>query len=474
MKEYNPFIYKTVHFIGVAGSGMIALAQYLRSLGRCKVTGSDLRKTPALAELEKQGIKVFTGHKKEHVKNADIVVYSSAIKPDNIERKSTKKRKLAQFSRGNCLSQFMAPYQRRIVVAGTHGKTSTTGMLIHVFDAAGVIPSFMIGGEMAAYGCNGRFSESSTFVTESDESDGSFLELSPTAAIITNLEAEHLDYYKTKENLLNAFDTFSMNTHKNNGTLFYNKDNADLATLCDNKAHTISFGINAKDATYTAKNIQFNYENLSFTTYKNGKKQGRITLNAMGQHNVYNALSTVALGIESGLPFSAIQKGLKAFQGIKRRMQLISNNNDIDIYDDYAHHPTEIQTTLTGLKQATNKNITCIFQPHRYSRVSSQKTLFHTIFGDVHRLLIAPIYAANEPEPEQTNNSPPLINTIIDGIKAHASCDIHYFEDPKKILSFLKENIQAGEIVITMGAGDINQISASLASYYKEEALSNT
>ena len=146
-------------------------------------------------DIEKQGIKVFTGHKKEHVKNADIVVYSSAIKPDNIERKDTKKRKLAQFSRGNCLSQFMAPYQRRIVVAGTHGKTSTTGMLIHVFDAAGVIPSFMIGGEMAAYGCNGRFSESSTFVTESDESDGSFLKLPPTYSIVTNIDKEHLDFY---------------------------------------------------------------------------------------------------------------------------------------------------------------------------------------------------------------------------------------------------------------------------------------
>jgi len=206
MKSLN-FINKNIHFIGIAGSGMIALAQYLRAFGRCKITGSEIRETAASKDLLLQGIKIAFSHHQDNVKEAQIVVYSSAISETNVEIKYAKKHKIPCFSRGEFLAYLMSSYKKQVVVAGTHGKTTTTGMLIHILDAAGVTPSFMIGGELPPYHINGRFSESSTFISESDESDGSFLLLNPSHMILNNLEPEHLNYYQTPENLFNAFKT---------------------------------------------------------------------------------------------------------------------------------------------------------------------------------------------------------------------------------------------------------------------------
>ncbi|RAP26967.1 UDP-N-acetylmuramate--L-alanine ligase [Candidatus Marinamargulisbacteria bacterium SCGC AG-343-D04] len=460
-KDFN-LLNKTIHFVGVGGSGMIALAQYMRSKGRCKVTGSDLRHTTALLELKNQSVKVYQGHHEDHVKDAHVVVVSTAIPLDNCEVVYAKKKKKKIFSRGEFLAFLMKDYDRQVALVGTHGKTTSTGMLVHVMDWAGIIPSFMVGGELPPYFVNGRFSESSTFVTESDESDGSFLHLNPNFAIVTNIEPEHLNYYQSEEKLYEAFHTFLSSFKKKDKLLIINKDNARCMKMVKDikppKCFTLS--LHDADADFLASNINYSSTGMTYDVIHGGENLGTVSMSLFGEHNVYNSLGVVILALQLGIGFETIKKGLSGFQGVKRRMQLISELSGISIYDDYGHHPTEVKTTLEGVKTALDRPVTCVFQPHRFSRIKDLLADFYSAFKTVDQLVLTTIYAANEDEEEG------LIERLLDGIKEHSLPNVVFLQSLEDILDHLKSTLNQGDVLVTMGAGDVHEVSTELARHY--------
>jgi UDP-N-acetylmuramate--alanine ligase len=472
--KLSNFHYKRIHFIGIGGSGMIALAQYLRAYGKCKISGSDITYKPALKELELQGVKIYKNHSKENISQCNLIVYSTAINDQNEELIEAKRKKLICLHRSEFLNLILTPYERKITVSGTHGKTTTTGMLIHILDYSGVNPSFMIGGEIAPYNINGRYAESTTFIAESDESDGSFLNLSPNYCIINNIEEEHLNYYKTKENLLSSFKQIIEKVLKNNGIIIANADDKNSNSIINNIKETNITTFSLKDTSrevYT-KNISYNKTSTSFNLYHNNKLIDKITLNTLGTHNIYNALACITLCLKLGISINVIKKGLLNFKGVKRRLQLISDLNNIKIYDDYAHHPTAIKTTLTGLKKAFNTHITCIFQPHRYSRTEALLTSFFSAFTDADTVIITPIYSANETETKENNE---LLNKLITGIKKkrNQSKSIYNFKSDEDTIEFLTKNTKKGDIVITMGAGNISELSTELKHVFSNGGIQN-
>ena len=360
----------------------------------------------------------------------------------------------------------MQDYSRKLVVAGTHGKTTTTGLMVHILDVAGVTPSFMVGGELPPYFTNGRYSQSSTFIAESDESDGSFLHLTPDAAILTNIEQEHLNYYKTPENLYNAFSKFIDKTLKNDGHIIVNKDDSKLVELCSNikQDNIIYFAINNTNAQFSAKNIEFKPTSVVFDVYHYDKICGCVDVNLLGMHNVYNVLSCVALALNIGISFEKIAEGLRNFKGVKRRLQLISEAKNIKVFDDYGHHPTEVKVTINGLKKAQPGNLTCVFQPHRYSRVKEHLIDFFDAFNEVDKLLLTPIYSANE-----SAKTPELLEEMISGIKMKMKGEVLVFQEYQDIVKYLSSSLKSGDILLTMGAGDIFKVSHQLAEFYKDK-----
>ena len=451
---------KTVHFIGIGGAGMIALAQYLRAFGQCKVTGSDIKMSPALEELALHGCDIHISHDEAHVKQADFVVFSTAISEDNPELSYARTHKKDCFRRSEFLALLMKDYKQIISVSGTHGKTTTTGLAIHILDSAGIIPSFMIGGELTPYYMNGRYSESSTFVTESDESDASFLNLVGHLGLITNIDLEHMNFYETEENLMQHFERYIQATLEKKGFLSMNQDDPRsrhfIQQLNSESYYTVS--LKEPSADLFADAIQYSATGTRFHVIFQGKDLGEVSLNLFGEHNVYNALSIIALMLKMNIPFSHIQKGCQSFKGVKRRMQHVGSINGASIYDDYGHHPTEVATTLAGIRSVFDGNITCIFQPHRISRLQHLLDDFKAAFSSADNVIITPIYTANEAGDAQS-----LANELVAGIKKESGATVTYLDSYAKISEQLMPTLSAGDIVITMGAGDIFKFAHELA-----------
>ena len=472
--KLTDFHYKTIHFIGIGGAGMIALAQYLRAYGKCKISGSDISQKAALNDLVCQGIKVFNTHSQSNIKQASLVVYSTAIDKDNVELQEAKQKKIPCIHRSEFLNLMMAQYERKITISGTHGKTTTTGMLIHILDVAGINPSFMIGGEIVPYNVNGRFSESTTFIAESDESDGSFLNLLPNFCIINNIEEEHLNHYKTKENLLNAFKKVIENVIDNNGVAIINADDKNINTLKKDLDTSQLFCFSLSDSTqriYT-KNIIYDKQTTTFDLFENKTYLDTITLNTLGTHNIYNALACISVCLAVGISITSIKKGLLNFKGVKRRLQLIAESNSTKIFDDYAHHPTEIKTTLSGIKKAYNSSIICIFQPHRYSRTQELLDSFCDCFEDADTLILTPIFAANEKETPKFKN---LIDTLKKGINDSKKSpkDVQFLNSNEDIFNFINQCNLENTIIVTMGAGNINNVSIELKNVFSNGGVQN-
>ncbi len=456
IKSHHNLNHKHIHFVGIGGSGMIALAQFLRSYGKCKVSGSDIFFGKSLKELHLQGVKIFKTHKKENLKEVDMVVYSTAIPESNIELETARNNKVPCLHRSEFLALIMNNYPRKAIIAGTHGKTTTTGMLIHILDVSGVIPSFMIGGKLPPYNINGRFSDGSTFITEADESDASFLNLDPNFCVITNIEAEHLNYYKTEENLFKAFEDVIKKTHAKNGVITMNADDIQSKSIINknSKLPICTYAINQKDARYIATNIVYNNSTTEFKLYESKEYLGVIKLKTLGLHNIYNALAAISISLKMNISLNSIQEGLYQFTGVKRRLELISDTNDILVFDDYAHHPTEIKTTIEGLKKAQNRPITCIFQPHRYSRTKDHLEEFGQSFKNIEKLIICSIYTANENIQESN-----LIDKLIKEIETHSNLKVNYFKDHNDVVSHLVSTASPGDTVLTMGAGNVHEIA---------------
>jgi UDP-N-acetylmuramate--alanine ligase len=404
---------------------------------------------------------VYVGHDAANIQDADLVVYSSAISAENPEIIEAKRRNIPVIQRAAMLATLMQD-KKVITVTGAHGKTTTTSLIAHLLLEAGLSPTVAIGGILRNLDSNAYLGRSDFFVAEADESDGSFLCYRPDYSIITNIDFEHLDYYKSFDNLLLNFGKFLDNT-KENGCVWCCGDDAHLKKLLANyKKRSILFGL-SQNADIHPANITLEGLSSSFDCFYNNKAVGRFSLSLGGEHNIVNALSVIGLGLELGITLENIKKALSTFKGAKRRLEIKLDSDKVRIMDDYAHHPTEIKATLFALRSLKRRRTIAVFQPHRYSRTKLLFPEFGKSFDLVDSIIITDIYPAGEKPIENVSAS-----LIVDAIREHGHRDVRYL--PKEgIVAELLKTAQPGDLIITLGAGDITKISDELAERFIRE-----
>lgn len=439
---------KRIHFIGIGGAGMSGLADIMMELGH-EVSGSDINKTKVTDRLEEMGALCSIGHDAANVKNAELVVVSTAIKKDNPELIKAIQVGIPIIHRGELLALLMNR-QVGIAVAGAHGKTTTTSMMASVMEKTGYDPTIVIGGELSDIGGNAKFGHGRYLVAEADESDGSFLKLSPKIVIITNVENDHLDYYGSEEKINEAFITFLSNVPQDGLAVVCMDDPGNRRILEQYDGPLITYGIKSKNADYMLKDLCFEGMKSKGEVYFKGEHLGTLELTVPGQHNLLNALSVVAVGMYVGMEFKAIADSLANFKGAGRRFQLTGELSGIRVVDDYAHHPTEIIAALKAAKQVGANRIIAVFQPHRYSRTSFLSEEFGKAFHDSDVVIVDDIYAAGEKPIEGVSSM-----IIVEAMKRNGQKNIVYLEDGKKIVDYLENFVERGDLVITIGAGNI-------------------
>lgn len=450
-----------VHFVGIGGIGMSGLAEVLLNLGY-QVSGSDLVESETTLRLRKLGAEIAIGHRAENLKEADVVVISSAVRPDNPEVLSAQERLIPVIPRAEMLAELMR-MKYGIAIAGAHGKTTTTSMIATVLAQAGLDPTAVIGGKLNSFGSNAKLGEGEILVAEADESDGSFLQLSPIIAVVTNIDPEHLDYYKDLPRLQEAFLKFI------NRLPFYGL--AILCADCENiqsllpriRKRFVTYGLNRK-ANFWAKDISYEGIQTTFTAGKGNQVLGEITMRMPGRHSVYNALATLATAAELDIPFSVVQQALASFSGVQRRFEIKGEVAGIMVVDDYGHHPTEIKATLRAAKEGWQRRTVVIFQPHRYTRTRDLFKEFLTAFQDADVLVLTGIYPAGEdPLPGITAQG------LYEGIKGYGHKDVSLILDKKDILAQVLPRLKSGDMVITLGAGDIWKVGGELINQLKQK-----
>lgn len=451
--------YKHVYFIGIGGISMSGLADILR-FKKYDVSGSDMTKSDTTISLESKGITVHIGHKKENIaKNVDLIIYTAAVKKDNEEFIEGMNRNIKMIDRAELLGLIMEEYENSITISGTHGKTTTTSMISEILLEAGKDPTLTIGGILPSINSNIKIGGDEFFVAEACEYFDSFLKFKPYLAVILNIEADHLDYFKDLEHIYSSFKQFCMQI-RNDGHLIINKDIEDVELLIEDVSCNVkTFSLYDKSADFYASEIDFT-ENGGSSFFINSKNVvlGEINLNLPGLHNISNALGAICSCITMGIDIEFIKKGLSNFEGTKRRFQRKGTFKNVIVVDDYAHHPTEIKATLNATKKMAHNKIWCIFQPHTYSRTKSLIDEFATSFTDADHVIIPDIYAARE---QNTGliHSQDLVNVI----NCHTK-NAKYIADFDSICDFVIENCSAGDVLITMGAGDIFKLGEMIVS----------
>jgi UDP-N-acetylmuramate--alanine ligase len=443
-----------IHFVGIGGIGMSGIAEVLLNLGY-KVSGSDLRTTEITDRLQALGGEIHLGHAGTNVVDADVVVISSAVHDDNPEVVAATERLIPVIPRAEMLAELMR-MKYGIAIAGTHGKTTTTSMVATVLSHGGIDPTIVIGGRLNSIGTNARLGQGKFLVAEADESDGSFLLLSPTIAVVTNIDADHLDFYSGIEEIKDTFVQF-INKIPFYGLAVLCLDNDNVADIIPRvKKRFITYGL-AAQADFRATDVQLEGFTTSFVVHYRGERLGEITFPMPGAHNVLNALATVAVAMELNLPFTAIQEGFKAFGGVGRRFQIKGEVNGIMVVDDYGHHPTEIRATLSAAKSGWNRRLVVVFQPHRYSRTKELFEEFVKAFYDADVLILTDIYPAGEQ---------PLAGVTAEAlaarIKRHGQKDVTWLADRNAICDHLLAIAKPGDIVLTLGAGNIWQTGEAI------------
>lgn len=436
-----------IHFIAIGGISMSGLAQILMGQG-FRISGSDSNKTHITDRLSQMGATVYIGQSADNIKDPDLVVYSAAIKPDNPEFMAAEQKNIPIIDRATLLGAIMKSYRFPVAVAGTHGKTTTTCMLAHIFLAAQLDPTVSVGGELPAIGGNIRVGQSDYFVCEACEYHRSFLRFFPFVNIILNIEADHLDYFKDLDDIINTFNSLALLTPEDGAVAVnYDDENVRKAILgVDRQIITCSM---REDADYTAKNIVCDSLGFAqFDVYEKGTLLGTVKLGVAGMHNVSNALCAIASARYLSVDFEGIQKGLADFCGVNRRFEFKGERDGIRVIDDYAHHPTEINATLSTAVSATEGKVWCVFQPHTYTRT-------YTLFDDfVSALscditpLILDIYAAREKD----------TGLVSSGQLAAAIDGAIYIDSFDSCVDYLRKNAKAGDLVLTMGAGDVFKV----------------
>ncbi len=450
-----------IHFVGIGGAGMSGIAEVLLNLGY-RISGSDLVRTDITERLKKLGSTIYYHHQKENIKGAKVVVVSSAVGKDNPEVMEARKRLVPVIARAEMLAELMR-MKYGIAVAGTHGKTTTTSMIATVLAEGGLDPTVVIGGRLNSLGSSAKLGQGEFLVAEADESDGSFLKLSPTIAVVTGINPEHLDYYQDFDREKQAFVEF-INKLPFYGRAILCLDEVNLQSLLPqlNKTH-ITYGL-AGQADLQARRIELKPMKTSFSVHWEGKELGRLSIGMPGLHNIYNCLATTATALELDLDFKVIQKAMKGFSGVKRRFEIKGEVREILVVDDYGHHPQEIKATLAAAKTTWNRRVVVVFQPHRYTRTRDLYSEFLPAFHQADVLIITETYPAGEEKIPGVS-----AEGLYQGICGHGHKAVTFIPQLKEIGKHLLKIVRPGDMVITLGAGDIGQVADELIKALKKD-----
>ncbi|MBN2283047.1 MAG: UDP-N-acetylmuramate--L-alanine ligase [Deltaproteobacteria bacterium] len=438
---------RNIFFVGVGGIGMSGIAEVLLNLGY-HISGSDIARSDTTERLEALGVRVFYGHSAENLEAADVVVVSSAIDGGNPEVVEAGKRSIPVIPRAEMLSELLK-MKFSIAVSGCHGKTTTTSMIATILASGGLDPTMVIGGKLASIGGNARLGDGDIIVAEADESDGSFLKLSPSVAVITNIDREHVDHYPTMGDIKTAFAAFA-NTVPFYGSTILCADDPNVTDILHQiKRRIISYG--CSDACdFQATDISFDGFASSYTLYCRGERAGDMALRVPGMFNVYNSLAAIAVARELDMDYRAIEKGLAAFSGVQRRLEVRGKKEGVMVVDDYGHHPTEIRATLAAAREAWRSRIIVVFQPHRYTRTQALFDDFAGAFSDADMVVLTDIYAASEKAIEGVNS-----RNLSDRMREAGMTDVRYISDFDDIVAYLRTVAQSGDVIMTLGAGNI-------------------
>jgi UDP-N-acetylmuramate--alanine ligase len=449
-----------IHFVGIGGIGMSGIAELLLNLGYT-VSGSDLQTSEITKRLKDLGGIIFIGHGADQISGADVVVTSSAVGRDNPEVLAAERISIPVIPRAEMLAELMR-LKYSVAIAGAHGKTTTTSMVASVLAQGGLDPTVVIGGKLKSIGSNAVLGEGDFIVAEADESDGSFLKFSPAIAVVTNIDREHLDYYQDLETIKAVFLDF-IDRIPFYGLAILCLDNESIQDLIPKiKKRYTTYGMSSQ-ADFQIRDVEFEKRRSCFSVYRQGLKLGRFTLNLPGVHNVYNATASIAAGVELDIPMAAIESALQTLEGVQRRLEIKGEVNGITVVDDYGHHPTEIKTTLQAIEECWPDNRKVIvFQPHRYTRTQALFDDFTRSFYQSDVLLVLPIYAAGEQKIEGVTG-----RKLCEGIKAHGHKEVYYSGGEKDTIAYLKDNLKPGDVLLTLGAGDVWKVGTDILDILK-------
>jgi UDP-N-acetylmuramate--alanine ligase len=442
--------YQHLHFVGIGGVGMSGIAEVLLNMGY-RVTGSDARRGEMVERLERLGAKVYIGHEAANVEGAHVVVYSSAVARDNVEVQAARLRGVPVIARAEMLAELMR-LKYGIAVAGTHGKTTTTSMVAAVLGAGGFDPTVVVGGRVHGMGANARLGQGEFLVAEADESDGSFLKLTPTIAVVTTIDAEHLDHYGDLDAVRAAFLAF-VNKVPFYGAVVLCLDQPNIQQMIPAvEKRVITYGLEA------SAGLEFAGTTARFEVVCRGGALGPIALQVPGRHNVLNALAAVAVGLDLDVPFDVIARALGSFSGVQRRFQVRGEARGVLVVDDYGHHPAEIRATLAAAKAGYDRRVIAVFQPHRYTRTRDLRQDFLTAFNQSDVLVVMDIYGAGEAPIPGVH-----ARDLAEGIAAHGHREVHYLNgDRAAVVDFLCESTRSGDLVLTLGAGDVGALGVEV------------
>lgn len=445
---------RRIHFVGIGGIGMSGIAEVLHNLGYL-VSGSDSRESETTRRLASLGVRVVIGHQAENLGEADVVVRSSAVGQENLEVAAARQRLVPVIQRAEMLAELMR-MKYGVAVAGTHGKTTTTSMVATVLARGGLDPTMVIGGRLNALGSNAKLGRGDFLVAEADESDGSFLKLSPTIAVVTTVDAEHLDYYRDLAHIQDTFVEF-INKVPFYGMAVLCLDQENIQALLPRvEKRYVTYGLRSQ-ADVLARDVEFAGMTSACRVFWKGELLGRLALNVPGLHNVYNALAAVVVGMDLDLRFEVIRDALADFTGVDRRFQVRGEAGGITVVDDYAHHPVEIKATLNAAKDGFGRRVIAVFQPHRYSRTQALLGEFSTAFYQADRLFVTEIYAAGEaPIPGVSGRQ------IADGVAGHGHRHVAFVADKSDLAKAVLDQVAPGDMVLTLGAGDVWRVGEEI------------
>jgi UDP-N-acetylmuramate--alanine ligase len=444
-----------IHFVGIGGIGMSGIAELLLNLGYT-VSGSDLKTSDITDRLQKLGGRVYGGHAEDQVRDADVVVISSAVDATNPEVMAAEQHSIPVIPRAEMLAELMR-LKYSIAIAGAHGKTSTTSIISAVLAEGKLDPTVVIGGKLKSIGTNAVLGQGDFIVAEADESDGSFLKMSPAIAVITNIDREHLDFYADLSSIKTAFLNF-IERIPFYGLAVLCLDNEHIQALMPRiKKRFTTYGMSSQ-ADIQAQKVKFEGLKTRFDAYHRGEKLGRIHLNLPGIHNTYNAMASIAVGLELGIPFQVIKSALEKVEGVQRRMEIKGETNGITVVDDYGHHPTEIKVTLQAVKEAwPDRRKVVVFQPHRYTRTQALFSEFTRSFYQSDVLLVLPIYSAGEAAIEGVDG-----HDLCEGIMAHGHKKVTCIDGIEGAVLKLREILAPGDLLLTLGAGDVWRVGEKI------------